>query len=572
MSPVRGILRGSERRKSAEEATMNRSTKHALVVSFLALAPALLAATVKNPPPQPRRPRGIYADVNVEEIINLNGWKGDSPKQLASNFKGFFDDLLANQAVSGIVLYETWARLNPNPPAPIKSASESPQGIQDPQSMAKIVGPTPLEPYDWSLTDAAFAEAAAWNGKHKSQAQKTIQLVVTPGINSPSWITGNIASCDFMFNSSLPVPKSPCGMVTFYGFVEGGNPKSGPITQVMPMPWDSFYKSSWQTFLTALASKYEPNPLFVSIAVAGPTASSEEIMVPNDGDTPTQTQFGTPISPDDVWLALLKSQYGAAPVPISSPYPGLTYENSDQAFIDEWENAIDMYAKIFSGITLSVSTGRSLPELCMVSGNPCPFTGPSSLSADCPTPNMDCAAETAIVAYFAEAANGGANAKAVQEDGLKGRKVGPKADLGVASVKIVSAATQFDPAPSQQILGGAQFARSFSSPNTMADEGCVTDPMCTITPEQAAWNVLNRYFDGTPVATSFDGTMGAATFNYLQIYAPDFDYAKMNATAPPVKVLETDPSGKKGTVSWTAQDLLNQASEKLLGIAEPTVP
>ncbi len=45
-------------------------------------------------------------------------------------------------------------------------------------------------------------------------------------------------------------------------------------------------RAHWHTFLTALAAHDESNPsfapLFVSIAVAGPTASSEEIMLPAD--------------------------------------------------------------------------------------------------------------------------------------------------------------------------------------------------------------------------------------------------------------------------------------------------
>jgi hypothetical protein len=35
------------------------------------------------------------------------------------------------------------------------------------------------------------------------------------------------------------------------------------------------------------------------------------------------------------------------------------HQTTGQAFIDEWENAIDMYGKIFSGLTL-VATGAGL--------------------------------------------------------------------------------------------------------------------------------------------------------------------------------------------------------------------
>ena len=80
----------------------------------------------------------------------------------------------------------------------------------------------------------------------------------------------------------------------------------------------------------------------------------------------------------------------------------------------------------------------------------------------------------------------------------------------------------------------------------------------------AAYNALRAYFDETPVATVFGGTMSTAPLNYLQIFADDFQYAEKN-------------TGTKVTVSKTlgpmsAQDLLNLASEKLLEIGEPTLP
>jgi hypothetical protein len=432
--------------------------------------------------------------------------------------------------------------------------------------MSKKVTPAPAPAYDWTLTDDLFAQAKAWNVANPTQAPKTIQLVVTPGINSPSWVVNALTSCDYMFKppSGSPPPKS-CGAVTFLGFVEGGTPTVGgtkeTVTQVLPMPWNSSYKNSWQAFLTVLASRYLSNPLFVSIAVAGPTASSEEMMFPNDNDASNpQTQFGTPISPNDMWLALLKSHYSAVPAP---QYPGLTYQNSDQGFIDEWEKAIDMYGKIFSGITVSISTGNSFPLLSKPPKGS-PFPVPGTLAAGCPNANMDCPAETAIIAYFEEPGKGGNNAKAVQEDGLKGLALTSTGNLGVAGIKLVSQNTQFDPAPSEQILGGAQFGKSFSHKDSTDDEGCPSTTPCSISPEQAVYNVLSAYFSGTPVATSFGGMMGAAPLNYLQIYAPDFQYAEKKISA---SVMEG-----ASPVTTTAQDLLNLASQKLLEIAEPTLP
>jgi hypothetical protein len=85
-----------------------------------------------------------------------------------------------------------------------------------------------------------------------------------------------------------------------------------------------------------------------------------------------------------------------------------------------------------------------------------------------------------------------------------------------------------------------------------------------ISPEQAEYNVLKVYFDGTTVASFFGGTPGATPLNYLQIYAVDFQYAEAHAHAPE-QVLETGGA----SVSISAQDLLNLARQKLLEIGEP---
>jgi len=83
---------------------------------------------------------------------------------------------------------------------------------------------------------------------------------------------------------------------------------------------------------------------------------------------------------------------------------------------------------------------------------------------------------------------------------------------------------------STRILGGAQFNEPVSiSP---LNEGSSSNR------EQALYNVLGLYFDGTPVAGThkfFGGTSGTAPMNYLQIYSPDIQYATAHAGAPPHK-------------------------------------
>jgi uncharacterized protein (TIGR03437 family) len=301
-----------------------------------------------------------------------------------------------------------------------------------------------------------------------------------------------------------------------------------------------------------------------------------------------------------MWIQLLAFHYSGQPA----------YQKTNQAFIDEWNNAIDMFGQVFSGITLVATTGDGLPN----------FTGatvtiPPAFAADCAaSPNLDCAAETTILAHFGQPAVGGANGKATQTSGMEASRVGTS-NLGVAGVKLLSQSTAQMTTPSAQILGGSQFNTTFSiatlpegctstfPPNANdTPVGCVIPSTCTtngcipvacipqaclapgvtqasvagfktfanvpaadlISPEQSEYNVLNVYFDGTAVASSFSGTQGAAPLNYLQIYSQDIQYATANVNAPAQMVAGS------AAVSITAQALLNLASVKLLTIGEPS--
>jgi uncharacterized protein (TIGR03437 family) len=542
---------------------MGYSSKPALVLCFLLLAAALVAQGQISP----RRPRGIYAVVNVTENINQQ-LKANPSTDLNAYFNNLYQQLLGNPAISGLTLQVHWDTLNPNPPAA-------------------------ANPYDWSFVDAAFNQASAWNAQNLAQSPKTIQLIVSPGFQSPQWMLDQIPSCEGLFQSPVQTPPSTCGKVTFESFVEGGD------SMQLPLPWNPFYKSSWKTFLTALASRYGSNPAFVSIAVAGPTAASAEMLLPA-GTALSQSQFGG-LSPNQVWLQLLAFHYAGM----------MAYQRTDQAFIDEWNAAIDMYGQVFSGVTLVATTADGLPNFAGGA-----FTIPSAFRNDCTTtPDMDCGAETTILSHFVDPTVGGANAKSTQESGMEASRVG--INLDVASVKLLSQRTSQLPAPSAQILGGSQFNTSFA--NFALQEGCTSTfppnakdtpaacsipPSCgvqacipvacipqaclapgvtpadltgfrtlsqvpgkyLIPPEQAEYNVLRVYFDGTPAASLFGGTNGTAPLNYLQVYSPDIQYATANVNAP-AQVVQTSGA----TVVLSAQDLLNLASSKLFQISEPAL-
>jgi hypothetical protein len=210
---------------------------------------------------------------------------------------------------------------------------------------------------------------------------------------------------------------------------------------------------------------------------------------------------------------------------------------------------------------LTVATGDGLPNFTPGVD----YTIPSPFGPACPSPDMVCQGQALILSHFIEPSVGGPNAKASQTSGMEASRANPTQpphDMGVAGVKELSLVTAPNESPSAQILGGAQFNTSFS--NSPVAEGCLTTCTTPISPEQAEYNVLYVYFYGTPVAATFGGVPGAVPLNYLQIYSDDIQYSEANAGIP-AEITEIDGAN----VSESAQDLLNQASQKLFEIAEP---
>jgi hypothetical protein len=185
---------------------------------------------------------------------------------------------------------------------------------------------------------------------------------------------------------------------------------------------------------------------------------------------------------------------------------------------------------------------------------------------------MDCAAETQILAYFADPRNGGNNAKAVQADGLRASGVQYKGDLGSLGIKWLAQATAGgSPLPGttnavSTLLGGLQVgdgAIITQNPDTV---GCaqIGNNCTNILPEQAIYNVLTSYFDGTLVGTNYEPgiTSSNIPLNYLQIYYEDVLYANTDNTETNV----VDGSGNTNLV--TAQMLFTTASLQIPDIAE----
>ena len=109
---------------------------------------------------------------------------------------------------------------------------------------------------------------------------------------------------------------------------------------------------------------------------------------------------------DLAWMYLIENSF---------PHAGISYWNSDQAFVDQWSHRIDDYETIFSGVTLVLSpdAGNYFPEMpTLVQDQPL-------FAKDC-TPHKEdaesCAAKTDVLSYFVSKV--GPNSKATRVGGM----------------------------------------------------------------------------------------------------------------------------------------------------------
>jgi hypothetical protein len=570
---------------------MDLPKRSALALSFIMLAPLIVAlsavapsavAQVRNSaensptgPAVPRRPLGIYAKDDISSDIARLKAKGKAtdPASLNDYFINLFQSVLKDPAISGLEIQIHWGTVNPQSP-----------GING--------------DYVWDYLDYAFDQVKLWNSEHQTSPPKTVMLIVTPGFQSPEWLLHELPSCDGLFQTPPSAPMDDCGRVTFDGFIEDAD------SNQFPLPWNKHYNDEWKRFLQKLSGKYLGRTEFVSISVAGPTAASAEMIVPNSDNLPLQKQFsngifGIPaITANNMWISLLEFRYPKQP----------DYWATDEAFIDAWKKAIDLYGSIFPGITLVANTGSGLPNF----GTPGYENPPPGFEGECGNKTMDCAAEATILSYFAEAGTAPSNAKSSQTSGMEAFRA-ENPDLGAVGVKFLSLDTEGFTSPSAQILGGMEFNTTFSK-NTLK-EGCISEfPTATckiqagckdqgcirvecipddslvpgvtaaqiakyktlqnvpaedlIPPEQALYNVVNGFFmNSLGGGGDFGGALGGAPLNYMEIYAPDIVYAENNCTRKAKVWKNAGMTLIFERVS--AEELLMQANRTLLRIAEP---
>jgi hypothetical protein len=570
----------------------------------------VMGGTSTTLPGAPRGPAGVYAVVRLTDRIQdamakakvLGKLKPCDPvpqavdDALTTYFSYILGPSSVNNPISGLLILAQWQDLSPCDPGTDLESLNS-------------------DSVRFTFLNDALKAIDAWNKANSSLLPKTLQLVVTPGFNSPEWLFEELHSCDGLFmapNTPPATTLSTCDYTTIFYRVE-----SAPRVQLpLPLPWSKTYKEKWRFFLTALNKYIGSRQEFVSIAVAGPTASSAEIILPNGNrgtiKSPNPNADGNlflrsdayphgPAVPEmtvyTAWNCLLGNNYGVKGDCIHDKSygtgpAGSDYINTERAFIEEWASAIDMYGQIFSGVTLVVTTGKGLPEFSNTnSGFLMP---PPALTPDCApvgmTATMDCSAETAIVAYLAGPPIGGANAKATEEDGLvaQGGNI-----LNADSVKWLSEQTSTgfsvlpnSPALVSHVLGGLQFAGATYEKGSM--------------PEGPLFNILRNFFAGTAGASQFGvGNMGTnngvpflnAPINYLQVWEKDFIYAygwqncigndgsmvKLMTSPPGCTVVTKMPTvnthvpflGMAGFA--TALDLLTAANDTILNLTAEQV-
>jgi hypothetical protein len=591
-----------------------------------------------------RGPKGIYVRLELDVAANQAETAAypDSlpsyPNQAVDEvLVAYFTTLMDNPATSGLAVETPWSFLNPNDP-----------------------GPDPFHPaanaYLWNWLDDVFIAVDQWNRTHHDLPPKTIQLLPSAGFNSPAWVLSDIdnsvcggnknctgaGSCDGLFMLPEPAVSPKCGYTTIFFKTE-----SNPAEQIpLPLPWNSVYKRDWWAFLAALNQRIQQEPsnsAFVSISMAGPTASSTEMSLPNASAT-DQGPYTCPVGANQ-YLSLMESLTGPpgnrSPVcPLTNPGfevptawnllfqnyygPNPNYQNSDLPFIEEWDATIDAYGQIFSGVTLTLTPNDDpLPTFPVAASSPLliPVPGFESDCGNDPQKNlspdlgdaMSCAAITQILVHFTNSTVGGNNGKSTQVNGLNADDT--SIDMGNNGVKWLTATTASGrtllpgtPFRMSRMLGGAQFAHSFSGPIAQIEQvGCphhsgdCTGPAGSpFTPAEGLQNVLSiSFFPGTAVGPDFcpftdPSTYGCsssvdfanwiysnAPLNYLQVYDADILYASGlgncsvgditgNPASPGNPAMPPDVSACQVVTSdtQTTQTELNLASQKLLSITE----
>ena len=527
------------------------------------------------------KPLGVYAHVDIEYA--LQGCKPKcGPDQQLAYLSGLYTDLLGNVAISGLAVGIHWDMIQ----------------LSSPRCSVYHTCVPGTDPYgnSWTYLEGVFAAVAAANAKANG-APKSVQLIITPGVDTPSWLLRPSSywwcpilerppcphsaispplSCDGLFTAAGTAPAD-CGKVTFSNFPEEqrADPKGGPWQ--LPLPWNSAYQLYWGEFLTQVNAKYGGNLAFVSIAVAGPNGASTEMVLPTTANGSKQRPG---VKADRAWREILAHDFK----------PNTGYRDTDEVFIDNWTQTIRAYESSFPSVTLVMTpnTGEDLPAFAHNTTTPA-HSDNTLVAEDCSEYSADdpgsgyrsCEAKTEILSRFLTL---GGNAKATQVGGMRASSPTCTGDIGLPGVKLLTLA-------SPPLIGGAAFDYAVSSTGQAGEklryeEGCppkkpkppatcwttkAPAPGCTVSIEEAAYHVLTNFFYGTSSARDFGGPSlpppppPAANIQYVQVEFEDVQYANKHRHPP-------KPPSTTLPCNWSLQDLLDIASYDLFTMAGQPPP
>jgi hypothetical protein len=556
----------------------------------LALASALTAALSwfipgiawsGDPSSTPARmPFGVYAHIDFESVLPevVKRYSSIQISQTVTQacavvtasandlstlhlaLQGFYTTLLSDEAISGITMGMHWCRMQIQEPNKASSVCSAGSGEQ----------PCYLDGNDWSYLDDLFTAVHQYNATNK--ATKTIQLIVTPGVYSPSWLTDGsiLKSCDPLFEGTTSI--TDCGMVTFNPYPEQRNaldPSGTPLILPMPLPWNSQYLNYWGGFVEDLAARYGADQALVAVVVAGPSCATTEMILPTT-DNHSLQQSG--LHADDAWVRLIANSF-----PNNTTYAMYPA----QVFVDYWELTIRGFEQIFanSNLTLILTPDdyKSMPDFA---GTTLPLPPPTNeltqdfinfYNDDCYDVQsvlpLSCQTKAMIAFYFLTHAAprpiGGEIARGTSVGGMTASSYQSTGEIGVPGVKLLAAPrSPFTPSgapvPGGPLLAGAEFDFALTqfnlsdnsynphtSPPTfpvganfqveacLPSQGqqCSNSSLNNTSVEQGAFQVFANFFAGTEAAYLFNSA------SYIHI---DGASAPPTQFAAPIRWVDVD--------------------------------
>ena len=494
----------------------------------------LCAGLARGQAQTPRHPLGVYAHVSLEDAIEAYKKSGSSEGEhrwLRGLYGGLF---LNNPGLAGITFGIHWDQIQVDDPDCVFLHNCKPGADENGN--------------DWDYMEDVFAAATA--------AGRKVQLIITPGVDSPNWLLGRLSSCDSLFTPATLPPGKDCGKVTFSKFPE----QSHADGNIMPLPWSRTYEFWWWRFLAQVNDRYRFNTTFVSISVAGPICASPEMILPTTLNNSLQLSG---LAADKAWKALIKNAF---------PDADQDFRDSDQVFIDHWNQTIDKFVNIFKDVTLVLTpdSGDDFPEF----NDDAPSHPGWLFALDCAKATdypMSCDAKTKVIEHFL-AADAKA-AKATQVGGMTAASalIPGRDGIGIGGIKLLAAGT----ADSAPILGGAEFDHAVWDPATTQSEGCPYASGCPpppLTVEEAAYNVFKVFFDRTEFAGDYGGRAGPepAPMQWVDLDYGDIVYAQENPnpTLPTTVPCALSLQELIDEASWNLYTISNQAPL----VAAPKLP